>query len=193
MKVILVDADLRRPVQHEIFNLSNQEGLSNLILSANSKPDQHLQSTDIENLLIFTSGSLPPDPSKLLGSERMKEIIEQLKAEADIVLFDSPPVLAVADALILAPLVEGVILVNDVGRTRISDARRAIEEMLRVQSNLLGIVLNRVPVNGSTYYYYHYKTGAKAENENVNGSHRDGWLEKGFIRRLLGVRPEREK
>lgn len=162
LKVIIVDADLRRPVQHEIFSLPNSSGLSSAILNSNSGVREHLQPTKVENLFVLTSGPLPPNPSELLASERMKEIIEELRGEADIALFDSPPSLVVADAAILGTRMDGVIMVNDVGHTRISEAKQAAEELRRVRTNLLGVVLNRLPAGRSSYYYYYY-------NENGSG------------------------
>ena len=161
LKVIVVDADLRRPVQHEIFGLANGTGLSDVILHPNSGVNEYLQTTEMDNLRVLTSGPLPPNPAELLGSERMKEIIEELKAEADIVLFDSPPSLVVADAVILSTRVDGVIMINDVGHTRFNEARRAAEEMRRVQANLLGVVLNRFSQERNGYYYYYQKDSQK--------------------------------
>ena len=161
LKVIVVDSDLRRPVQHEIFGLSNESGLSDLILHPNSGVNEYLQATEVDNLRILTCGPIPPNPAELLGSDRMKEIIEELKAEVDFVLFDSPPSLLVADAVILGTRVDGVIMINDVGHTRFNQARRAAEEMRRVQANLLGVVLNRFSQERNGYYYYYQKDSQK--------------------------------
>jgi non-specific protein-tyrosine kinase len=159
LKVILVDTDLRRPVQHKIFGLQNRHGFSDAILTPASDIHHHLQKTNIDNLWLLSSGSLPPNPTELLGSQRMKELISTLASEADRVLFDSPPVLAVADAAILGSRVDGVVLVTDVGRTRSNEARRAVDELRRVRANLLGVVLNRLNIRGLGYdysYYYYY-------------------------------------
>jgi succinoglycan biosynthesis transport protein ExoP len=156
MKVILVDTDLRRPVQHKIFGLPNRHGFSDAILNPNVGMTQHLQKTPIENLWLLPSGSLPPNPAELLASERMKELIKVLESEADMVLFDSPPTLVVADAAILGTRVDGVVLINDAGRTRSNEARRAVEELKRVRANLLGVVLNRLTTSSTGYYYYYY-------------------------------------
>jgi capsular exopolysaccharide synthesis family protein len=100
--VILVDADLRRPVLHRIFQVDNDRGLTDVLLDAEPSLDGHLQPTGVENLRLLNTGPLPPNPSELLGSQRMAALIERLKEEADVVLFDSPPSLAVTDASVLA-------------------------------------------------------------------------------------------
>jgi capsular exopolysaccharide synthesis family protein len=154
LSVVAVDADLRRPTLHEIFGLPNERGLSDAILQSNPPVSEHLQATEVENLWVLASGPLPPNPAELLGSERMGAIVEELKGQVDMVLLDSPPSLVVADGVILSTRVDGVLLVNDVGRTRRSEARQAANELRRVRANLLGVVLNRVPRRRGGYYYY---------------------------------------
>lgn len=156
LNVILVDTDLRRPVQHKIFGVPNRHGFSDAILSPTKNLDQHLQTTSIANLRLLSSGSLPPNPAELLASERMKELISWLETEADLVLFDSPPALVVTDAMVLGTRVDGVVLVNDAGRTRTNETRTVVAEFKRLRVNLLGIVLNRMTGSGSGYYHYYY-------------------------------------
>jgi len=156
LRVIAVDADLRRPALHKIFGLPNNHGLSNAILQSNPPVSEHLQATEVENLWVLASGPLPPNPAELLGSERMGAIIEELEGQVDMVLWDSPPLLVVADAIILGTRVDGVLLVNDVGHTRRSDARQGVEEFRRVRANLLGVVLNRLSRRRGGYHRYHY-------------------------------------
>jgi len=160
--------------------LSNHHGLSNALLKPNPdvseymwKPEieslaglfsdgdneevtEHVQPTGIGNLHVVTSGPPPPNPADLLGSERMEAIIEELKKQADVVLFDSPPVLAVTDAAVLSTRVDGVLLVNDARRTRRAMARRAVEGLRQVDANLLGVVLNRLPARRGGFYYSQY-------------------------------------
>jgi non-specific protein-tyrosine kinase len=157
MKVIIVDTDLRRPVQHRIFGLPNRNGFSDAVIRPNVDICEHLQETGVENLRLLSSGSLPPNPAEILGSERVLKIIEVLRDSSDSVLFDSPPTLVVTDAAILGTRTDGAILVTDTGNTRTAEARRAAEELRRVRVNILGIVLNRVPVGGrGSYYFYNY-------------------------------------
>ena len=114
-----------------------------------------LINTEIPGLRFLAGGPIPPNPSELLELPRMKAIIESLCQEADVVLFDSPPALAVTDASVLAARVGGTLLVIDAGRTRTDECRKALEALSRVGANVLGIVLNRVASNGSSSYYYY--------------------------------------
>lgn len=158
-RVVLIDTDLRRPVIHKVFNIPNNLGLTSALLT---NPDAatvaHLiQPTQIKNLSVLTSGPLPPNPSELLGSHRMGALIEALNSIADIIIFDSPPVLAVTDSAVLARQLDGVLLVVDSGETREPLARRAAEEMSKVGAQILGVALNRLsPTNTDGYYYYYY-------------------------------------
>jgi succinoglycan biosynthesis transport protein ExoP len=165
LRVIAVDTDLRRPVLHKIFGLPNTRGLSDAILHSNPPVSERLQATEVENLWLLVSGPLPPNPAELLGSERMGAIIEELKGQVDTVLLDSPPVLAVADAVILGTRVDGVLLVNDVGRTRRGEARQGAEEFRRVRANLLGVVLNRLPRRRGGYYQDYYYQGEDGQRK----------------------------
>lgn len=161
LSVILVDTDLRRPVLHELFELSNAFGLTNVLLHEDPIPNRHLQQTNISNLRVLTSGPLPPNPSELLGSQRMRRLIEHLKEQADIVLFDSPPALAVTDAAVLAAQMDSTLLVIDAGNTRRETILRAKENLLKVGANILGVALNRASLKGATgyqYYYYYYSS-----------------------------------
>ncbi|MFB0533812.1 MAG: polysaccharide biosynthesis tyrosine autokinase, partial [Anaerolineae bacterium] len=115
-----------------------------------------LQATQVENLRVLTSGPLPPNPSELLGSQKMKSLIESLKGKADVVLLDSPPSLVVTDAAVLAGQVDGVLLVADAGKTRREMAQRAKEDLIKVGANVLGAVLNKLSPRGAGYYYYYY-------------------------------------
>jgi succinoglycan biosynthesis transport protein ExoP len=200
--VILVDADLRRPRLHKLFRLDNEHGLSNAILansdeggsalgqlSAAGNPEddlldrlgpldaQCLQETGIPNLRVITSGPVPPNPADLLGSERMHALIHALAEQADYLLFDSPPALAVTDAAILSTRVDGVLLVADAGRTRRALAGRAVEELGRVDARVLGTVLNRASLRQSGYYapYYYDTKGDQVRDRGLLSTVR-GWL-----------------
>ncbi len=159
--VVLVDADLRRPVQHRVFGVDNNRGLTEVLLDGDPVLDGNLQETGVENLRLLTTGPLPPNPSELLGSQRMARLVEQLKQEADVIVFDSPPSLAVADASVLATQADGVLIVADAGHTRRKMAREAVERFRQVGANLLGVALNRLKSGrgGYSYYYYHYYYG----------------------------------
>jgi len=154
--VILVDADLRRSSIHKIFQMANREGLTNVLLEDEPSPDRWLQGTGVEKLRVLTSGPLPPNPSEMLGSQKMIQLIERLKKAADITVFDAPPVLSVTDAVVLALQADGVLLVVEAGRTRRTAARNAVDQLGRVGAKVLGVVLNGVSPRQTMGYYYGY-------------------------------------
>jgi len=174
LSTIIVDADLRRPTLHRIFRLTREDGLTNALLQGNSSPDGYLQQTRVENLRVLTSGPLPPNPSELLGSERMSDLIEHVKQQADIVLLDSPPCLAVTDAAVLSSQVDGVLLVVDAGTCRRDLAARAVDGLSKVGGNILGAVLNKLSPRGSGYYYYYYYYSGDGERTRRR-KHRSKW------------------
>jgi capsular exopolysaccharide synthesis family protein len=153
-KVILVDCDLRRPTLHNIFNLKNDLGLTTMVVEDAAMGSPPLQDTGVEGLQLVSSGPLPPNPSELLGSRRMEEIIAALLEQADVVLFDAPPVVAVTDAAVLATKVDGVLLVINAGGTKRDYARAAKARLEKVNANLLGAVLNNVRFDVSLHRYY---------------------------------------
>ena len=150
-RVTLVDCDLRKPSLHDLFGLPAAPGLTNVLLGVDAIP---YQDCGIENLRILAAGPLPPNPSELLGSRRMSEVIVQLKSEADYVLFDTPPVVIVTDAAVLATRVDGVLLVVSAGKTRRELAQRAKGLLEKVNAPLLGVVLNSVKYEPTIHHYY---------------------------------------
>ena len=155
-RVLLMDADLRHPQVHRLFELPNRHGTSNLFVQPEPTLDGALQPAAIPGLFALTAGPLPPNPSELLGSDKMSVLLEQAGQQADIVLVDSPPVMAVTDSSVLAPRVDGVLLVLRPGMTKLAAARQAVEQLRRVGANLLGVVLNEVDVKSARYRFYHY-------------------------------------
>lgn len=161
-RVILLDADFRRPNMHRLFGLSNEQGLTALFLDQPLLPEDILQPTQVPGLQVLVSGEQPPNPAEMLESRRMTEILQGLRQRSDIVIVDSPPVLVVADASILASRCSGAVLVVDSGRTRTEGARKVTDIMQRSQVKLLGAVLNRVGGRGRGYYYnYYYYSSSK--------------------------------
>ena len=156
LRTVLVDADMRRPTQHRLFRLTNDLGLTNGLVQTDPALDGYVRTTDVENLRVLTTGQLPPNPAELLGSKRMQKLVAALKDQADMIIFDTPPCLPLADAAILARQVDGVVLVADAGKTRRDAVSKAKEAMERAGGRILGVVLNRVSPRGSGYYYYHY-------------------------------------
>lgn len=153
-KVILVDCDLRRPSQHEIFEVGNSLGLTSMVVDEEAFRNPPLQETPVPNLKLLPSGPLPPNPSELLGSRRMEEIIATLRERADLVLFDAPPIIAVTDAAVLASKVDGVLLVIRAGTTKRDHAQRAKALLEKVNARLVGAVLNNVRMDISLHRYY---------------------------------------
>jgi len=153
-KVLLIDADLRKPTVHYTFNLKNVRGLTNVLTKQTILTDS-VQSTEVEHLSVLTCGPIPPNPAELLGSEAMSLFIETAKAQFDVVLFDTPPVLAVTDAQILANKVDGSILVISSGNTEQDAARKSKDLLESAKANIIGVVLNRKKAKDSQYYYYY--------------------------------------
>ncbi len=181
-RTIIVDADLRRPVGHRIFNVEKNRGLTN-VLVGNLKLEDAVQPTAIQNLDILTSGILPPNPAELLGSERMRQLLEMLKSKYDTVLLDTPPLIAVTDAAVLSKEVDGVLLVVSSGRTHRAALSRGSDLLRNVNANILGVVLNGVSrenTYGSYYYYYHNyyyyysDAGDKTKKKTSRRSRRNG-------------------
>jgi non-specific protein-tyrosine kinase len=152
--VILIDADMRKPRQHHFFSLSQSPGLTEALIASDVAPSNYVRATPVPNLSVLTSGKIPPNPAELLGSHRMQQLIEQLHTQADLIIFDAPPVLAVTDAQVLASQVKGVLLVIDSEQTRRAGLARATEALLRAKARLLGAVLNRLVRSPRGYYYY---------------------------------------
>jgi capsular exopolysaccharide synthesis family protein len=152
--VILVDADLRRPSQHELFALSNERGLSDMFRDEAAFNDPPLQSIPDSTLKVLTSGPLPPIPSQLLAARKMDEVIARLAERADVILFDAPPVVAVTDASLLASKVDGVLLVAKAGNTRRDHVRSAKDRLEKVNARLVGAVLLNAPFDTSLERYY---------------------------------------
>ncbi len=144
-RTILVDADLRRPSLHEIFGVTNDQGLTSMIVEETTLDNPPLLKVGIKNLSLLPSGPLPPNPAGILGSRKMEQVIAALKERADVVLFDAPPVVAVTDAAVLGTKVDGVLLVVRAGRTRREHAQRAKELLERVHVRIVGAVLNDAP------------------------------------------------
>lgn len=152
-KTILVDADLRKPAQHTIWDVSNERGLTTIMLEDRALAEPPLLPTSVDNLMLLPSGPLPPAPADLLGSQRMVDTIGLLKARAHYVLFDTPPVLAATDAALLGSRLDGAVLVIRAGHTRREHAARARQALERVHVHILGAVLSNAPhENGAVSY-----------------------------------------
>jgi len=161
-KVLIVDADLRRPRIHSVYNVSNDKGLSTY-LAGNS--DLMIMERQPENLSFLTSGPIPPDPSELLSSKRFESLLDRLRHDFDVILLDSPPLLSVSDALILSKLADGVLIVARAGKTNYDMARKGIKQLRDIKAHITGLVINGVDYRKGAYDYYG-GYGYYAYNEN---------------------------
>lgn len=158
-KTLLVDADLRNPVQHNVFGLSRGPGLSEFLIGEVKDIDSIIHATKVDNLSIITAGGLPPNPSELLGSDRMSQLVDQLEKEWDMVLFDSPPIVAVTDASMISSELDAIALVVKAGQTERSAVDRALDIIKNVKAPLIGAILNgasQESLGGKYAYYYSY-------------------------------------
>lgn len=150
-KVVVVDCDLRRPTLHKIFKLPNEQGLSN-VLNKNEEPEGLLQDCAVPGVKIVTSGPIPSNPAELLGSQQMSNLINRLHQDCDYVLLDSPAMLSVSDAIVLAPAVDGVILVVSRSHSHREGVLSACKQLADVKARILGVIINRAGRNHSYYY-----------------------------------------
>jgi capsular exopolysaccharide synthesis family protein len=158
-KTLLVDADLRKPVQHNVFGHSRGPGLSEYLVGEVRDIELIIHETKVENLFIITAGGLPPNPSELLGSDRMSQLIDRLEQEWDMVLLDSPPVVAVTDASMISGEIDAIAMVVKAGTTQRSAVDRALDMMRNVKAPLIGAILNGAShesLGGKYAYYYSY-------------------------------------
>lgn len=154
-RVVLIDADLRKPTMHHTFGASNRVGLSSVLTKKNGL-DEAIQDTITPGLSIITAGPIPPNPAEMLSSKRMSELLEQLRSQFDIVLVDTPPLLAVTDAQLIASKSDGVVLVMEYGSVKREAALKAKSHLDKVGSKILGVVLNNVERSKSNPGYYYY-------------------------------------
>jgi non-specific protein-tyrosine kinase len=153
-KVVLVDGDLRKPELHQVFGVGNVSGLSELLLANGPIGNVPLQDSGIENLSLLTSGQLPQNPSVLIGAKQMTEVIAALSEQADLVLLNAPPVIAVTDAALLASQVDGTLLVIRAGSTQREHVQRAKALLDKVNARLVGAVLSNASLDSSVSSYY---------------------------------------
>lgn len=175
-RVIVVGADLRKPTLHEVFGCSRDIGLTS-VLTGHMEWEDALQTTPVEGIRLLASGPIPPNPAELLGSERMHQLLSELRGEADMVIVDAPPVLNVADAVVLSRWVDGYLYVVSVGltpREAIKEGKRRLDQ---VGARLLGTVVNRIDGRSASYAYYQY-----SYKEGSEVGQRSWW------QRLLGSR-----
>lgn len=159
--VLLVDADMRKPTIHKIFEINNEPGLSSLIFNEELDMASVVRKSDHKKLMLMPSGPIPPYPAEMLASARMKKLSGYFAQQFDYVIFDSPPIIAVTDAAVVSRLVDGTLFVLDYGRVKTDEALGALEHLHKVQANILGAVINGVPHNKDYYYSYQYYYGSE--------------------------------
>ena len=155
-KVLIVDCDLRRHQIHKIFNVSNTNGLSNVLVGDNQM-DKNIKDTKVPNLFILTSVPIPPNPPEMLDSKRMKELILSLKDHFDMILLDSPPIMPVTDGLILSQIVDGTIVIVSLGSTEKDAFKKTMLSLENIGANILGTVINKASSKAGYYVNYEYE------------------------------------
>jgi capsular exopolysaccharide synthesis family protein len=173
-RVLLVDADLRKPGAHLVFKLPNEQGLTTLIRGEQASRDVIAHPTGRDNLMVLTSGPVPPNPAELLGSQRMRMVLQELRTQCDLLILDSAPLQVASDSAILSSFVDGTVFVVNYGRTRRGAARQAREVLAKANAHVLGAVLNCIPRRGYTdgglYYGGAYgSAGGGDEGSEPNG------------------------
>ncbi|MGL6247930.1 MAG: CpsD/CapB family tyrosine-protein kinase [Culicoidibacterales bacterium] len=156
-KTIIIDADMRKPTIHKRFDLTKMRGLSSVLVGMEPLENCLQNIPSQENLDVLVCGPIPPNPSEMLGSHKMAEFIGDLRTKYDVILIDTPPVLAVADAQILAQIVDGTILVaasHSVKKEQLAEAKKRLD---KVNAHILGVVMNKVDIQNQGDYYYYYQ------------------------------------
>jgi capsular exopolysaccharide synthesis family protein len=154
-RVIIASADLRRPRLHQFFKLENESGITT-VLSGETQLHESLMRVGVDKLRVLPSGPPPMNPAEVLGSEAMGMLLDELRGLADLILLDSPPVLAVADAIVLAPLTDGIIFVADPSKSSRSAVVNAVRQLEQVNAHVIGGVLNNFDISGASPYDYNY-------------------------------------
>lgn len=156
-KVLVVDCDMRLGRQHEIFGLTNTLGLSNLLIDdIEQKYGKYIQKTEIKNVSVLTRGIVPPNPSELLASEKMQQLMQILNNEYDIIIWDGVPIIGLPDSIIMAGLVDKIVLVCSCKKTPVELLQNAKNSLEKFSSKIAGVIVNRVAVRGSHYYTKKY-------------------------------------
>lgn len=199
-KIILVDADLRKPQLHRIFNLEKHQGLSEY-LADGANIDSIIKDTEIENLKVITSGKIPRNPAELIGCAKIKDFIQDLREKFDFVIFDSPPIISVTDPVILADMVDAFIQVVRSGKAFVPVVLRARERLENIKARSLGVILNDLTIYHGDYYYYRYyryyygedKTRSTQRNSAKELSEKFRWIIKALNKTSELVRSNSKK
>lgn len=161
-KVLLIDADLRRPTVHATFRKLNLDGVTT-VLTGKAKPEEVIEQTFVTNLSVISSGAVPPNPSELLNSKRMADLLDWARQNFDIIVLDTPPVLAVSDVQVLVPKTDGVVVVANIGKTLKGDLWRTVEVLKLAKAKILGSVERVKAKHGDRGYGYGYGYGYQSQ------------------------------
>ncbi|MER2227485.1 MAG: CpsD/CapB family tyrosine-protein kinase [Carnobacterium sp.] len=154
-KVLIIDADMRKPTVHKTFRLPNRDGLTTLLTEKDVEIKDIAHSLDTEGLFVITSGVIPPNPSELLASNRMNQLMIEFEELFDLIIFDMPPVIAVTDAQVMSNKTDGTIFVINKNGADKEMVTKSKELLRKVKANVIGVVFNRVELKGDNYYYYY--------------------------------------
>jgi len=154
-KTLIVDGDMRRPRIHKVFDMDRNIGLSSILVGTGS-PEDAIVASSIQGLDILPVGPIPPNPSEIIGSKKMKQFLDDLRKKYTRIIIDSPPISAVTDAVALAQMVDTTLLVIRAGETPRQVIQNSLEQLYAVNAKVLGAILNAVSVGRDSYYYYQY-------------------------------------
>ena len=195
-RTLIVDADMRKPRQHKIFQVNNVPGFSNYLSGINDvgrKQDVSvsdcIKQTNIENLYLLPSGNIPPNPSELLMTDKTIELLDEVTKEFDVVIFDGAPCLLVTDSTILSRIVDNTVIVTSYKYTKIDDLKEAVKRIKRVGGNIAGVILNRIQISNKKYESKYYYANTNVPSTNVRSSTKSKELK----REKLDTKADKEK
>ncbi len=152
-KILLIDLDLRKPAVHKIFKLPNKKGLTDILINKDSYKS-YLNNV-YPGLDVLTSGLIPANPAEIINSKALKDLIKEMSKDYDYIFFDAPPVMLVSDPITISTYADAVIMVIGHGKTEKDLAKKAVESLKQVNANIIGAVMNKIPVSKQSNYYYY--------------------------------------
>jgi capsular exopolysaccharide synthesis family protein len=171
-QVLVIDADMRRPRLHQVFGLSNTDGLSAILSSDMTEADvlSKINKYQDTNVYLLSSGAIPPNPAELLGSAQMKRLLDIAGETFNYIVIDSPPIASFTDGVLISSLVDGVLLVVQGGKTSRQVVKRTRQILQEIGAKIIGVVLNKADVRSNDYYYYHYRYKGYYSQANAGSS-----------------------
>jgi capsular exopolysaccharide synthesis family protein len=181
VRVLLIDADLRRPSIHKILGMGPRSGLSNVLTGSTTLEKTITQTSILPNLFILPAGTPPPNPAELLASSNMRDMLTELRDQFDHIVVDTPPSLSVTDAVVLSQRADAVVLVIRSGQTTKQSLRRARDLLAQVNAKVVGVLLNAVDLSSPDYYYYYEYQGKYAQYYQDPSASEDGEYEEDHV------------